>query len=62
MSESDTESPETLWEYKAVSQSEARDIEALFNELGREGWEYVALGSAGLKGHHIFKRPIKREP
>jgi hypothetical protein len=46
------------WEYKTLAQQDARHIEEKFNELGQEGWEYVAMGFQGLKGHHIFKRPL----
>lgn len=46
------------WEYMTLAQQDAKHIEEKFNALGQEGWEYVAMGFQGLKGHHIFKRPL----
>ena len=43
------------WEYKVLkSSSNAKKMEEIFNELGREGWEYVGNGS------YKYTRPVFR--
>jgi len=59
----------TTWEYKVRSLEDPKmDPEKIFNDLGREGWEfagaYRAPGSTGQFAYHhdyaVFKRPIAK--
>ena len=54
--------PKTTWEYKKVSAG-TLNAEASLNDLGREGWELVAVASEGKTAHvyAYLKRP-KLEP
>jgi hypothetical protein len=58
----------TLWEYKSAlvgSMAWSKSPEEVFNKLGREGWELVAVslqnGGSGLTGglEAYFKRPLR---
>ena len=55
------------WEYKLVNISTGTDFDgtfstatAAFNELGKEGWEYVGFSEIGngYSSGHIFKRRL----
>lgn len=46
------------WEYKLVPSE--RDVEALLNQLGAEGWELIAINighSPGSRAMYYLKRP-----
>ena len=51
------------WEYKVVNHEEfvlwirSGQVEKKFNELGRQGWEFVGLESIG-GSVLVFKRPL----
>jgi hypothetical protein len=45
------------WEYKVVSSlAEFDKRQSAFNDLGKDGWEFVAVGP---NGDYYFKRPKK---
>jgi hypothetical protein len=47
------------WEYKTLAYRDSKHIEMKFNELGQQGWEYVAIAQEGsTTGYHIFKRSL----
>ena len=51
----------TRWEYKAIHIASPYEtgIESSFNELGKDGWEYVGGSGAQNQGYaHIFKRRL----
>ena len=56
----------TVWEYETArpprkaTMEEASDPEALLNEYGREGWEFVGTieYTGGGTKYIVFKRPV----
>lgn len=46
------------WEYKVVLEH-GDDPAKMFDDLGKDGWEYAGAGMFGRKPPSIFKRPVK---
>ena len=43
------------WEYKIVDGSPTSTLEKTLNQLGAEGWEFVAINPANFT--YVLKRP-----
>ena len=56
----DREASAQKWEYKARNLQKVfgASLENDFNQMGRVGWEFVAMASGGKEGYAIFKRPL----
>jgi hypothetical protein len=56
-------SPDEQWEYLArnLGKVAGMALENDFNQLGRKGWEFVAMVSGGREGYAIFKRRLPAE-
>lgn len=60
--------PRMIWEYKFCQFEDPKaDLEKAFNELGREGWEYVTIVEHGPVNQFgteprftVFKRPGRK--
>ena len=56
------ESEEYYWEYKQIKLNLNDDVpleEGRLNELGKEGWELVAVVTHNKTAHYYFKRPAE---